>query len=164
MEASQVALVVKSKIPWSRKSSILAWKIPWAEETGGLQSIGSHRVEHNWSDLTLRFMPTNAKMNNGPTTKEAYFTHIEAWAGWVFPISSLLCFTWRCGDVCFLPFCASVIPQGSGSPTVHKAPHGSKVNSQNHGELSLKCEGITAILGISWIQYLLLATGSFAQH
>ena len=28
-------------------SSILAWKIPWAGEPGGLQSIGSQRVEHN---------------------------------------------------------------------------------------------------------------------
>ena len=28
-------------------SSILAWKIPWTEEPGGLQSMGSHRVEHN---------------------------------------------------------------------------------------------------------------------
>ena len=28
-------------------SSILAWRIPWTEEPGGLQSIGSHRVEHN---------------------------------------------------------------------------------------------------------------------
>ena len=27
--------------------SILAWKIPWAEEPGGLQSMGSHRVGHN---------------------------------------------------------------------------------------------------------------------
>ena len=26
--------------------SILAWKIPWAEEPGVLQSIESHRVEH----------------------------------------------------------------------------------------------------------------------
>ena len=25
-------------------SSILAWRISWAEEPGGLQSIGSHRV------------------------------------------------------------------------------------------------------------------------
>ena len=25
-------------------SSILAWKIPWAEEPGGLQSMGSQRV------------------------------------------------------------------------------------------------------------------------
>ena len=28
-------------------SSILAHKIPWAEEPGGLQSIGSHRVGHD---------------------------------------------------------------------------------------------------------------------
>ena len=32
-------------------SSTLAWKIPWAEEPGGLQSMGSHRVGHDWSDL-----------------------------------------------------------------------------------------------------------------
>ena len=28
-------------------SSLLAWRIPQAEEPGGLQSIGCHRVEHN---------------------------------------------------------------------------------------------------------------------
>ena len=28
-------------------SSILAWKIPWTEEPGRLQSIGSQRVGHN---------------------------------------------------------------------------------------------------------------------
>jgi len=28
-------------------SSILAWKIPWTEEPGGLQSTGSQRVGHN---------------------------------------------------------------------------------------------------------------------
>ena len=28
-------------------SSILAWRIPWTEETGRLQSIGSQRVRHN---------------------------------------------------------------------------------------------------------------------
>ena len=28
-------------------SSILAWKITWTEEPGGLQSIGSQRVGHN---------------------------------------------------------------------------------------------------------------------
>ena len=32
-------------------SSILAWEIPWTEEPGGLQSMGSKRVRHNWSDL-----------------------------------------------------------------------------------------------------------------
>ena len=28
-------------------SSVLAWKIPWMEEPGGLQSMGSQRVGHN---------------------------------------------------------------------------------------------------------------------
>ena len=30
-------------------SSILAWRIPWTEEPGGLQSLGSHRVGHHWA-------------------------------------------------------------------------------------------------------------------
>ena len=30
-------------------SSTLAWKIPWMEEPGGLQSMGLHRVGHNWA-------------------------------------------------------------------------------------------------------------------
>ena len=28
-------------------SSILAWEVPWTEEPGGLQSIGSHRIGHD---------------------------------------------------------------------------------------------------------------------
>ena len=28
-------------------SNILAWRIPWTEEPGGLQSMGSHRVGHD---------------------------------------------------------------------------------------------------------------------
>ena len=28
-------------------SSALAWEIPWTQEPGGLQSMGSQRVEHN---------------------------------------------------------------------------------------------------------------------
>ena len=28
-------------------SSILAWRIPWTEEPGGLQSMGSQRAGHN---------------------------------------------------------------------------------------------------------------------
>ena len=66
--ASQVALVVKNPpvnagdvrdvglIPglgrsldqeMATHSSILAWRIPWTEEPGGLQSIGSQRVGHD---------------------------------------------------------------------------------------------------------------------
>ena len=31
-------------------SSILAWRIPWTEEPSRLQSMGSQRVGHDWSD------------------------------------------------------------------------------------------------------------------
>ena len=41
------------KIPWKRKwqthFSILAWKILWTEEPGGLQCVGSQRVRRNWA-------------------------------------------------------------------------------------------------------------------
>ena len=67
--ASQVALEVKNPpvnagdggliFGWRRSleeglathSSILAWRTPWTEEPGGLQSIGSQRVRHDWSNL-----------------------------------------------------------------------------------------------------------------
>ena len=31
------------------QSSILAWRIPWTEEPGGLPSTGLQRVQHNWN-------------------------------------------------------------------------------------------------------------------
>ena len=34
-------------------SSVLAWRIPGMGEPGGLPSMGSHRVGHNWSDLAV---------------------------------------------------------------------------------------------------------------
>ena len=41
-------------------SRILAWRIPWTEAPGGLQSIGLYRVGHDCSDLahmhTCRFL------------------------------------------------------------------------------------------------------------
>ena len=33
------------------RSSILAWRIPGTAEPGGLPSMGSHRVGHDWSGL-----------------------------------------------------------------------------------------------------------------
>ena len=32
-------------------SSVLAWRIPGTAEPGGLPSMGSHRVGHDWRDL-----------------------------------------------------------------------------------------------------------------
>ena len=42
-------------------SSVLAWRIPGTAEPGGLPSVGSHRVRHDWSDLAA----TAAVLLNG---------------------------------------------------------------------------------------------------
>ena len=36
-------------------SSILAWDFPWTEKPGGLQSMGSQRVGHDWAINTFTF-------------------------------------------------------------------------------------------------------------
>ena len=47
--------VSRERVLWIRPSSMaphsstLAWKIPWMEEPGGLQSMGSLRVRHDWA-------------------------------------------------------------------------------------------------------------------
>ena len=33
-------------------SSIFAWRIPWTEEPGGLQSMGSQKVGYDWATNT----------------------------------------------------------------------------------------------------------------
>ena len=52
-----------SSAPWlgrspggghSNHASILAWRIPWTEELGGLQPIGLQRVGHDWSNLACK--------------------------------------------------------------------------------------------------------------
>ena len=42
-------------------SNILAWKIPWTEEAGRLQSMGSQRVGHDWT-TSLHFTSCGKKV------------------------------------------------------------------------------------------------------
>ena len=53
------------KIPWRREwlthSSILAWRIPWAEEPGRLQFMGLQRVGHDWA-ISTHLLGANASL------------------------------------------------------------------------------------------------------
>ena len=75
----------------STHSSILAWRIPWTEEPGGLQSIVSQRAGHNWSDLAEGRWSTN-ETNHG-RVRQASYSQIRlnvgcwpdrnlSWGGW----------------------------------------------------------------------------------
>ena len=56
-------------------SSVLTWRIPGTGEPGGLPSLGSHRVGHDWSDLAA-----------AATAKERYFSDLfctsQFWSVW----------------------------------------------------------------------------------
>ena len=58
-------------------SSILAWRITWTEEPGGLQSTGSHRVRHNWSNLACTRMTFLSINKIGMTLWELKFYLLE---------------------------------------------------------------------------------------
>ena len=47
-------------------SSTLAWKIPWTEEPGRLQSVGSLRVRHDWATLLSLFLSCIREGNGNP--------------------------------------------------------------------------------------------------
>ena len=62
--SSSRARVEKAKAP---HSSTLAWKIPWTEEPGRLQSMGSLRVGHNWATSLWLFTFMHWKRKWQPT-------------------------------------------------------------------------------------------------
>ena len=43
--------------------SVLAWRIPWTEKPGGLQSVGLQRVGHAWGTNTFTFKGRNPEWN-----------------------------------------------------------------------------------------------------
>ena len=47
-------------------SSTLAWKMPWTEEPGGLQSMGSRRVGHDWATSLSLFTFVHWRRNGNP--------------------------------------------------------------------------------------------------
>ena len=58
-------------------SSILAWRIPWTEEPGGPQSIGSQRVRHNWVTNTTTTVDRSADKESACNTGDVGL--IPAW-------------------------------------------------------------------------------------
>ena len=74
-------------------SSIRAWRIPWTEEPGGLQPIGSKRVGHDWSDLaplehTYHFQPRNGFKIRDTNHAQALLSMCSGKEFW--PVSSML--------------------------------------------------------------------------
>ena len=81
-------------------SSVLAWRIPGMAEPGGLPSMGSHGVRHDWSDLAatvilIEIINTNIyksgsnflivlEHNPPPPPQFVLFTMVPEWSFTIF--------------------------------------------------------------------------------
>ena len=89
-------------------SSVLAWRIPGMVEPDGLQSMGSHRIRHNWSDLAAAaaVLSTRGSLSSQtdekPSFKLGFYVLLKIKASQHKP-----CGPWRVGNCCGRPFCAS---------------------------------------------------------
>ena len=63
-------------------SSILAWRIPWTEEPGRLQSMGSQRVRHDWTSLHFMVFPVVMYECESWTIKKTEHRIIDAFELW----------------------------------------------------------------------------------
>ena len=118
-------------------SSILAWRIPWTEEPGGLQSAGSQRVGHDWSDWACMHAQWNTPGKAGPTrdglSKNApHADHCrvnpvsEALSfsspGWSLLHASPLDFRQRTRQLCLSSRPGPVTKAGRDPPPTHVSP------------------------------------------
>ena len=62
-------------------SSIHAWKIPWTKEPGGLQSMVSQRVGHDWV-TSLQFTSYRARVNQETSQLQVRHSQGPYWAIW----------------------------------------------------------------------------------
>ena len=69
-------------------SSVLAWRIPGTGEPGGLPSMGSHRVGHDWSDLAAAAV-VNVTQPRTSITGELSYIYMEMEPPYFYvPVSS----------------------------------------------------------------------------
>ena len=61
-----IFVTVSSEKAMATHSSTPTWRIPWMEEPGGLQSIGSLRVGHDWASSLLLFTFMIGEGNGNP--------------------------------------------------------------------------------------------------
>ena len=63
-------------------SSILAWKIPWMEKPGGLQSVGSQIVRHDWA-ISLSFFMASLVVSGKESTCQCRTCKFDPWIGMI---------------------------------------------------------------------------------
>ena len=77
-------------------SSVLAWRIPGTGEPGGLLSMGSHRVRHDWSDLAVTYEGRRLWLHFSGTKE--YYTLGLSWSLHFIIFTFRPCSSWQAGN------------------------------------------------------------------
>ena len=86
-------------------SGILAWRIPWTEEPGGLQSTGSQRVRHNWAANTFTFFTFDNFWAANPIRR------VESWDIGMKMCVCVLLYMCACSHICLFSIKLLIISQ-----------------------------------------------------
>ena len=70
-------IIHSSEKAMATHSSTHAWKIPWTEEPGRLQSMGSRRVRHDWTGTKWHWLVRGKHENINLTGKGKYIVNLE---------------------------------------------------------------------------------------
>ena len=127
-------------------SSVLAWRIPWTEEPGRLQSMGLLRVGHDWT-TSLSFY----------TTKYWNILNIDKviWWNWDFPGGSdNKEFTCRAEDLSSIPGSGRSPGEGNGHPLQYSGLE----NPMGRGAWWAAVHGFTK--SQTWLEWLTKSSGA----
>ena len=73
-------------------SRVLAWRTPGTGEPGGLPSMGSRRVGHDWSDLAAAESISFIFLNMNFSINARFLPFCNIWCSWIFCLSLYLYF------------------------------------------------------------------------
>ena len=82
---------------------ILAWKIPWLEEPGGLQSMGSQRVRHSWATNFLSFFFSRLVIAFLPRSKCLFISWLQSPSAVILELKKIVSHCFHCFPI-YLPW------------------------------------------------------------
>ena len=88
-------------------SSILAWRSPWTEEPGGLQSMGCQRVGHNWAINTCAMIADNPVLFPMSDCQ-----HLGKKAGYFSSLCPAMAWSWKLHNWVLISYFASPFQTG----------------------------------------------------
>ena len=120
--------------------SSIVWRILWTEKPGGLQSMGSQRIEHNWSDLAQLRQHNLLNAGLSAFSFAAKLNQPEPWDPWL-PMCLFLGYQ----GMLVIPHHASLLPKeslclehpGLSYPHPHKSARKSSNGFRDHVLLPL---------------------------